>query len=619
MKNLKDMNIVRNETEIMRMAVELSKILGKAHQNGIFHGNIRPEFILLDDQNHFQLEGWGSKTETENTIEGIRMFTKDNYLSPEQYKEGLKDEKSDLYSLGLILYQWMNDGLLPFYPIGQKTIKSSDRRKALEKRMNGNPIPALNLKNSKLNSLIMKLCAYNADSRYQDAVSMLKDLSGEKEVKTETILTENILIQEDSVKKAEEEQKKREEQEERRKMKEAQKKALALQEKARGEINLTELLEAEKEKLQKEKPRKDNSPKEKFQENNSSKDKSQREKSVKEKSILEEKANKEPVPAKTVKGVAGSKKIVGLICVTAVALIFACGFLMGRLGQSNDVADNNDVIQTPEDDSVKEYEEQREGNSIIREYKEEDGGGIRITYSVPDPYNIWAERVHPDGTLLYKYVPTQVPAYPYEGAGAYEYYKGDPWPSCNYEEEIIRGGYYTVLSEYHSLGGVIFYALNGEYTGDKELDIDWDVKFVYKQTIEKWSGAELTIYGYDGERHKDGQQLYVAHYDEEGNKKEVIRYNLDASENVLDSHTAIIHRDGSYVLEYQYQNNMLRFQFTTEGPEREVLGWTEIYYDEDGEQHEYEYQFIGEDLHRSNSEKANCFTYFRAKSTSLKS
>jgi serine/threonine protein kinase len=101
----------------LKIAIEICDALDYIHRNGVVHRDLKPENIMLDAEDHIKLIDFGIAG-----LEGARRLTfaklshvmgTPDYISPEQVKGKRGDGRSDLYALGIILYE-MVTGKTPF-------------------------------------------------------------------------------------------------------------------------------------------------------------------------------------------------------------------------------------------------------------------------------------------------------------------------------------------------------------------------------------------------------------------------------------------------------------------------------------------------------------------------
>lgn len=101
---------VREATSI---AIQVSMGLQAAHNNGIVHRDVKPQNIIISTDGKVKVTDFGiARVATSNTISSNVMGSV-HYSSPEQARGGYSDEKSDIYSLGVTMYEMLS-GTLPF-------------------------------------------------------------------------------------------------------------------------------------------------------------------------------------------------------------------------------------------------------------------------------------------------------------------------------------------------------------------------------------------------------------------------------------------------------------------------------------------------------------------------
>lgn len=159
-----------NESEASRWIGEIADALLFAHQNGIIHRDIKPSNIMIDRIGKAMLTDFGlaRMVEGSNTLTGSMLMGTPAYVSPEQGK-GLKlDERSDQYSLGVVLYQ-LSTGKLPF---------DSDAPMALVLMHMQEPVPRPSRFNRNLlppvENVILKSMAKEPDQRFKDVGELKK-------------------------------------------------------------------------------------------------------------------------------------------------------------------------------------------------------------------------------------------------------------------------------------------------------------------------------------------------------------------------------------------------------------------------------------------------------------
>ncbi|NJN98964.1 MAG: protein kinase, partial [Anaerolineales bacterium] len=160
------------EDEALDIALNLTVALEYAHSRGVIHGNLRPEDIFLTaDGVKLSSFGLGRLEETRNLLEAPMLFLTASHLAPEQILGQPLDARTDLYALGIILYQLFT-GRLPF---------EGSEHEILQAHLEQPPIPPRQLNpnlSHSIEHLILKLLAKNPSDRYGSAKQARRIASG---------------------------------------------------------------------------------------------------------------------------------------------------------------------------------------------------------------------------------------------------------------------------------------------------------------------------------------------------------------------------------------------------------------------------------------------------------
>ena len=97
-------------------------------------------------------------------------------MAPEVFKGEEYGASVDTYSLGIVMYRFLNKNRGPFMPEFPNPITPNDREDALRMRMSGEILPSIKNINPELNNIVLKACAYDRNKRFKDASEMKKAL-----------------------------------------------------------------------------------------------------------------------------------------------------------------------------------------------------------------------------------------------------------------------------------------------------------------------------------------------------------------------------------------------------------------------------------------------------------
>ncbi|MBS5793697.1 MAG: Stk1 family PASTA domain-containing Ser/Thr kinase [Clostridiales bacterium] len=178
--------------EVLGISIQIANALEVAHSNNIVHRDIKPQNILVTKEGGIKVTDFGiARATTSNTITTDTMGSV-HYFSPEQARGGYVDFKSDIYSLGIIMFE-MVTGKLPFDGDGVVQLAMKHINEPLPDMKELNP----NISNS-LEKIILKATTKNPDNRYSSAKELNNDLKMALSDESGNFVTDNNFIDEDS-------------------------------------------------------------------------------------------------------------------------------------------------------------------------------------------------------------------------------------------------------------------------------------------------------------------------------------------------------------------------------------------------------------------------------------
>lgn len=156
--------------EAVGIAIQIAQGMEAAHSNHIIHRDIKPQNIIISREGKVKVTDFGiAKAVTSDTITSNAMGSV-HYLSPEQARGGFSDEKSDIYSLGVTMYEMLT-GRVPF--IGDNTVSVALCHLQEE------PVPLRDIEPSipvSLDKIVQKCMQKKPEHRYLSASALIADL-----------------------------------------------------------------------------------------------------------------------------------------------------------------------------------------------------------------------------------------------------------------------------------------------------------------------------------------------------------------------------------------------------------------------------------------------------------
>lgn len=160
-----------DEIEVSRISLDIAEALRVAHSNNIVHRDIKPQNIMITNDNIVKVMDFGiARAATSSTINnGQDILGSAHYISPEQARGGYVDQKSDIYSLGVVMYE-MVSGKPPF--MGESPIAVAI------KQLQEEAVPLSEIRNISpdLERIISKCMKKDQSQRYDNVEDLKRDV-----------------------------------------------------------------------------------------------------------------------------------------------------------------------------------------------------------------------------------------------------------------------------------------------------------------------------------------------------------------------------------------------------------------------------------------------------------
>ena len=163
---------VMSSEEVIKIAIKIAEALKVAHANGIIHRDIKPQNIMVTPQGDVKVTDFGiAKAATSSTItsQGEALGSV-HYFSPEQARGSFVDSRSDLYSLGITMYEMVTKKL-PFTGETPVAVAMKQLHDPMPNPQNINPQTWPGLRD-----IILKLTQKRPELRYQTAEDLIQDM-----------------------------------------------------------------------------------------------------------------------------------------------------------------------------------------------------------------------------------------------------------------------------------------------------------------------------------------------------------------------------------------------------------------------------------------------------------
>lgn len=156
--------------ETIGIAIQVAQGIAAAHDQHIVHRDIKPQNMIISRDGKVKVADFGIARAVSSQTIGTNAVGSVHYISPEQAKGGYSDARSDLYALGITMYE-MVTGRVPFDGENTVTIALAHLEEPVlpPRHLNRDVTPSLE-------RIILKCTAKKPDRRYQDAYELIADL-----------------------------------------------------------------------------------------------------------------------------------------------------------------------------------------------------------------------------------------------------------------------------------------------------------------------------------------------------------------------------------------------------------------------------------------------------------
>lgn len=157
---------------IIQLGIDICHALEACRNAHVIHRDIKPANLFVSDDGKYKLGDFGVAKQLEQTgYAGSKQGTI-MYMAPEVYKNQNYDGRADICSLGLVMYQLLNNGQLPF----SDDFEADVQGEALNRRMRGETLPMPESDDGELAKIVCRACESNYKERYADPAEMRMDL-----------------------------------------------------------------------------------------------------------------------------------------------------------------------------------------------------------------------------------------------------------------------------------------------------------------------------------------------------------------------------------------------------------------------------------------------------------
>ena len=163
-----------SEAETVKIGLQIAAALSEAHKTHIVHRDIKPENVMLRDDGYAKVLDFGIAQPGDNGLKNLKedklIVGTPHYMPPEQIRGDKVDERADVWSLGVILFEMLT-GKTPF--------QGKDRHNLFEQILSEKPVEfnrTESVMSKQMKKILRRALTKNAGERYRSATEMVNDL-----------------------------------------------------------------------------------------------------------------------------------------------------------------------------------------------------------------------------------------------------------------------------------------------------------------------------------------------------------------------------------------------------------------------------------------------------------
>ena len=165
-----------SEKDVIKLGMDISQALIECRKKNIIHRDIKPSNIFVSPDGVFKLGDFGVARMVDSTSH-LSIKGTFSYIAPESVNGKAYDHRSDIYSLGLVLYKLMNNNLDPFISRRENMLPTQkEKESSTSRRLSGEALPPPANASPALSQIILKACEYEPRKRFSEPEEMFTAL-----------------------------------------------------------------------------------------------------------------------------------------------------------------------------------------------------------------------------------------------------------------------------------------------------------------------------------------------------------------------------------------------------------------------------------------------------------